>query len=78
MKACRLMQFQLAIPLLARTNFRIKAVAERCGFHDQLHFSRSFAQTFGQSPKQIRESMQQGQPPPPNPLPAELMPRLYW
>ncbi|MBT3190970.1 MAG: helix-turn-helix transcriptional regulator [Verrucomicrobia bacterium] len=78
MKACRLMQFQLAIPLLARSNLRIKAIAERCGFPDQLHFSRYFSQTFGQSPSQIRREMQQGLPPPPNPLPAALMPRLYW
>ena len=78
MKACRLMQFQLAIPLLARSNLRIKAIAERCGFPDQLHFSRYFSQTFGQSPSETRKAMQQGQPPPPNPLPAALMPRLYW
>jgi AraC family transcriptional regulator len=78
MKACRLMQFQLAIPLLARTNLRIKAIAERCGFSDQLHFSRYFSQTFGLSPSQSRGAMLQGHPPPPNPLPAALMPRLYW
>lgn len=78
MKASRLMQFQLAIPLLARSNLRIKAIAERCGFPDQLHFSRYFSQTFGQSPSRIRKAMQHGHPPPPNPLPAALMPRLYW
>jgi len=78
MKACRLMQFQLAIPLLARSNLRIKAIAERCGFPDQLHFSRYFSQTFGRSPRQVRKAMQQGEAPPPNPLPPALMPRLYW
>ena len=78
MRAFRLMQFQLAIPLLARSNQRIKAIAERCGFPDQLHFSRCFSQAFGQSPSQVRNAMLRGQPPPPNPLPPSLMPRLYW
>jgi len=77
MKTCRLMQFQLAISLLARSNLRVKAIAERCGFPDQLHFSRYFSQTFGQSPTKTRKAMQHGQPPIP-PLPAALMPRLYW
>ena len=78
MKACRLMQFQLAIPLLARSNLSIKAIAERCGFPDQLHFSKSFRQAFGQSPRKIRADLLQGNRPPSNPLPAALMPRLYW
>ena len=78
MKACRLMQFQLAIPLLARSNLSIKEVAERCGFPDQLYFSRAFSQTFGRSPSQARKAMHEGQPPPAIPLPPALMPRLYW
>ena len=77
-KAVRLMQFQLAIPLLARSNNSIKEVAERCGFEDQLYFSRSFSQAFGQSPSQIRKEMRQGSPPPANPLPTALTPRIYW
>ncbi|MEO0453592.1 MAG: AraC family transcriptional regulator [Verrucomicrobiota bacterium] len=78
MKACRLMQFQLAIPLLARSNLPIKSIAERCGFPDQLHFSKSFRQTFGKSPREIRDEILSGERPPANPLPAALMPRLYW
>ncbi|MEN8255386.1 MAG: AraC family transcriptional regulator [Verrucomicrobiota bacterium] len=79
LKACRLMQFQLAIPLLARSNLGIKAIAERCGFPDQLHFSRSFTRTFGDSPSQLRKKMQNGTPPP-HPLPHSylFMPRLHW
>ncbi|RKX39265.1 MAG: hypothetical protein DRP64_14475 [Verrucomicrobia bacterium] len=78
MRACRLMQFQLAIPLLARSSLSIKAIADRCGFPDQLHFSRSFGHTFGLSPSQLRRKLQNGSPPPPSPLPPSLMPRLYW
>lgn len=79
LRACRLMQFQLAIPLLARSNLSIKAIADRCGFPDQLHFSRSFTHTFGDSPSQLRCKMQNGTPPP-HPLPHSylFMPRLHW
>jgi len=78
MKACRLMQFQLAIPLLARSNMSIKEVAERCGFADQLYFSRSFSRNFGHAPSKIRNAMREGQRPPVTPLPPALMPRLHW
>ena len=78
MKACRYMQFQLAIPLLARSNLPVKSIAMQCGFPDQLHFSRSFRKVFGVSPSEARASMRRGHPPPPNPLPSELMPRLRW
>jgi AraC-like DNA-binding protein len=78
MKACRKMQFLLATSLLARTNLRIKAIALRCGFPDQHHFSRAFSQCFGRPPSEVRRAMLQGNPPPQNPLPAALMPQLYW
>ena len=78
MKACRLMQFQLAIPLLARSNMNIKQIAERCGFQDQLYFSRTFSRTFGQSPSQVRKAILSGRTPPTVPLPPALMPRMYW
>ncbi|MEN8255763.1 MAG: AraC family transcriptional regulator [Verrucomicrobiota bacterium] len=78
MQTSRLMQFQLAIPLLARSSLSIRAIAERCGFPDQNYFSRNFSQTFGQSPSQLRRKLHDGEPPPPIPLPPSLMPRLYW
>ena len=78
MQTCRLMQFQLAIPLLARSSLSIRAIAERCGFQDQNYFSRNFSHTFGQSPTQLRRKLQNGEPPPPMRLPPSLMPRLYW
>ncbi|MEM0964764.1 MAG: AraC family transcriptional regulator [Verrucomicrobiota bacterium] len=77
-KSCRLMQFQLAIPLLARSNLMIKQIAERCGFPDQLQFSRSFSRTFGYSPSECRKKILSGAAPPRINLPAILMPRLYW
>jgi len=80
MRVCRLMQFQLAIAMLARSNRNIQDIALRCGFPDPFYFSRSFTRTFGRSPTQLRRDMQKGSPPPPNPLPHShaLMPRLHW
>jgi len=80
MRVCRLMQFQLAIAMLARSNRNIQDIASRCGFRDPFYFSRSFSQLFGQSPSQLRVDMKNGAPPPPNPLPhsRSLMPRLHW
>jgi len=80
MRVCRLMQFQLAIPLLRRSSLSIKTIAERCGFPDQLYFSRNFSSTFGSSPSQLRRAMQNGAPPPPSALPQSylFMPRVHW
>lgn len=78
MKACRLVQFQLAISLLARSNHNIREISERCGFPDQLYFSRTFSQAFGQSPSRLRTSIRQGNLPPRIPLPPALTPRLHW
>jgi len=78
MKASRLMQLQLAIPLLARTRLSIKEIAQHCGFCDQLYFSRYFSQVFGAPPSEVRKKLLSGNPPPKSPLPASLMPRMYW
>ena len=80
MRVCRLMQLQLSIAMLARSNRTIQDVAVRCGFSDPFYFSRSFSETYGRSPSQLRRDMQNGAPPPPNPLPHShsLMPRLHW
>jgi len=80
MRVCRLMQFQLAVAMLARSNRNIQEIANRCGFPDPFYFSRSFTRTFGCSPSQLRRDMQNGLPPPANPLPHShsLMPRLHW
>ena len=80
MRVCRLMQFQLAIAMLARSNRNVQDIARRCGFPDPFYFSRSFTKTFGKSPSQLRLDVQNGAPLPKNPLPHShsLMPRLHW
>jgi AraC-like DNA-binding protein len=78
METYRLLRLQLSLALLARSNLSIKEVAERCGFDDALYFSRCFSRAFGSSPRLARNAMRSGRPPPPTPLPPDLMPRMYW
>jgi AraC-like DNA-binding protein len=74
----RLLRLQLAVPLLARSHLSVKEIAERCGFEDALYFSRCFSAAFGASPRCVRQNMREGAPPPRNPLPSDVTPRLYW
>jgi len=78
MKTFRLLKLQLAMALLARSNLAISEIAYRCGFENPFYFSRCFSQTYGASPTKVRMALRKGEPPPLNPLPPELMPRLYW
>lgn len=78
METYRLLRLQLAVALLARSNLQVQDIARRCGFDDPLYFSRCFTKAFGLSPRATRERMLLGNPPPGNPLPADLMPRLRW
>lgn len=78
MQTFNLLRLQYAMALLARSNLSVKEVAERCGYDDPLYFSRSFSKAFGQAPSRARNGLREGKPPPPNPLPADIMPRLYW
>jgi len=78
MQTYGLLRLQLAMALLARSNLNIKEIAERCGYDNPLYFSRVFAKTYGAAPSHIRESLLRGKPPPPNPLPTDITPRVYW
>lgn len=73
------MKLQSARPLLMRTNLSVKEIAERCGFENQLYFSRRFSQIYGCSPSAFRKSLMGGAPVSlKNPLPVDLMPRARW
>lgn len=73
-----LMRLQLAIALLARSNLTIQQIAHRCGFENPLYFSRCFAREFGRPPSQVRADIAAGVPPPPDPLPVDITPRVHW
>lgn len=73
-----LMRLQLSLGLLTRTNLSISETAFRCGFENPLYFSRCFSRNFGRSPSQVRTEYSEGIPPPPNPLPVDVTPRVKW
>ena len=78
MQTLRLLRLQLSLTLIVRTNLPIKQIAKRCGFEDPLYFSRCFSRSFGKSPSEVRAGLKQGLPPPINPLPVDITPRIHW
>lgn len=60
----RLARLDHAAVLLARTEFPIQRVARMCGFASAFHFSRRFAEAFGQSPRKFRQKIAAGDAPP--------------
>ncbi|QBG49139.1 AraC family transcriptional regulator [Verrucomicrobia bacterium S94] len=73
-----LMRMQLALVLLTRSNLSVKEIALRCGFENPLYFSRRFTRIFGRAPSAVRKDVEQGTPPPPDPLPVDITPRIHW
>lgn len=73
-----LLRLQLATALLTRTNLTVKEIALRCGFENPLYFSRCFSKTFGRAPTAVRTDLAKGIPPPADPLPVDVTPRVSW
>lgn len=78
MQTYNLMRLQLSLALLSCTNMTIKQIAHRCGYDNQFYFSRCFSKAFARSPSRVRQDMSLAMPPPPNPLPVDITPRVYW
>ena len=78
MVTMRLLRLQLAVALLVRSSLAVKEIAAQCGFADPLYFTRCFTSAFGRSPSRVRSEVQRGIPPPGNPLPVDLTPRIHW
>ncbi len=78
MRTLQLLRLQLGLALLIRSNLTIHQIAKRCGFGDQLYFTRCFTKEFAKPPSKIRKEFQQGQLPPGNLLPVDITPRIYW
>ncbi len=72
-KALRLLRLQRASLLLARTNTRVKGIADACGFASPFHFSRAFHTVFGSSPRKYREQVLRGALPSSGRLPHALV-----
>lgn len=71
----RLLRLEHAVLLLTRSDLKVQAVSELCGFANPFHFSRCCKQAYGLSPSEIREGATRGAGRPPSAAPG--IRRLY-
>jgi AraC family transcriptional regulator len=57
----RLARLDRSVTLLCRSNFSVAEIAALCGFASPFHFSRRFKESFGQSPRALREAVASGE-----------------
>ena len=57
---------------VARSNLKVQAIAEQCGFACPFHFSRVFKRAYGASPRELRKRLQAGEGRPITPLVRRL------
>ncbi len=56
----RYLRLDHGLLLLGRTNMKINAISEACGFQSQFHFSRCFSEAYGFSPRETRKQLRGG------------------
>ncbi len=61
LKVVRFLRLEEALPMVARTNFSMQEIALRHGFANANHFSRCFKETYGVSPRAVRNAVRAGQ-----------------
>ncbi|RYX81849.1 helix-turn-helix domain-containing protein [bacterium] len=61
----RLARLDRAASLLAKTNSSTGEIARMTGFASQSHFSRSFKEAYGTSPRDLRKKLERGEAMPP-------------
>ncbi len=54
------LRLDFSLGWLSRTNLKISQISEMSGFQNQFHFSRSFKQTYGASPREMRKHLREG------------------
>lgn len=59
-EAQRFLRLDQAATLLARSNLKVQAIAEQCGYQCPFHFSRSFKELYGRSPRSFRQHLAAG------------------
>jgi AraC-like DNA-binding protein len=64
MQSLRMLRLDRAATLLARSNLRIKEIADLTGFESLYHFSRRFKDVYGVSPRFFRRRLDRGMPMP--------------
>lgn len=56
----RYLRLDYSLGWLSRTNLKVAQISEMCGFQNQFHFSRSFKETYGHSPREMRKHLRAG------------------
>lgn len=56
----RYLRLDFSLGWLNRTNLKIAQISEMSGFQNQFHFSRSFKETYGASPRELRKHLRAG------------------
>ncbi len=56
----RYLRLDHALVWIGRTNMKFSEISENCGFQSQFHFSRCFKQTYGVSPREMRQQLLAG------------------
>ena len=54
------LRLDFSLGWLNRTNLKISQISEMSGFQNQFHFSRSFRETYGASPRELRKHLRAG------------------
>ena len=66
----RLLRLDQALMLLARSDLKVQVISELCGFASPFHFSRCCKQTYGRSPRALRQHIMAGGSAPESPVPG--------
>ena len=66
----RLLRLEQGLELLTRSDLKVHAISDLCGFANPYHFSRSCKRAYGFSPREIRERTRVGERRPPSPVPG--------
>jgi AraC family transcriptional regulator len=53
-----------AMTLVSRSNYSLKEIARMCGYSSEFHLSRRVKQEYGQSPRAVRQQIENGETPP--------------
>ncbi len=56
----RYLRLDYSLGWLSRTNLKISQISEMSGFRNQFHFSRSFKETYGHGPREMRKRLREG------------------
>ncbi|MDJ0657545.1 MAG: AraC family transcriptional regulator [Xanthomonadales bacterium] len=68
LEVLRFLRMDHGLMLLTRTDLKVQEISDLCGFQSPFHFSRCFSQTYGVSPRKLRQQVLAGGPVPSSPM----------